>query len=113
MIHRARRQADRFHGDLYVVYVEQDNLTDEDQRLIRENLDYAHEAKARVELLTGDDPTEAILDFATKHGVTQIFVGHSNQTGWTTRLRANPVERLIMEADGIDVRVFPNEPVNA
>jgi two-component system sensor histidine kinase KdpD len=109
MIHRARRQADRFHGDLYVVYVEQDGLNDADQRLIRENLDFAHEAKARVELLSGDDPTEAILDFARKHGVTQIFVGHSNQTGWTSRLRANPVERLIMEAEGIDVRVFPNE----
>jgi two-component system, OmpR family, sensor histidine kinase KdpD len=109
MIQRARRQADRFHGDLYVVYVEQDGLNDEDQLLIRENLDYAHQAKARVELLTGDDPTEAILDFAAKHGVTQIFVGHSNQTGWTSRLRANPVERLIMEAEGIDVRVFPNE----
>ncbi len=113
MIHRARRQADRFHGDLYVVYVEQDGLKEADQRLIRENLDYAHQAKARVELLSGEDPTEAILDFAAKHGVTQIFVGHSNQTGWASRLRANPVERLIMEADGIDVRVFPNETVNA
>ena len=109
MIHRARRQADRFHGDLYVVYVEQDNLNDADQRQIRENLDYAHLAKARVELLSGEDPIESILDFAARHGITQIFVGHSNQTGWTSRLRANPVERLIMEADGIDVRVFPNE----
>jgi two-component system sensor histidine kinase KdpD len=109
MIHRARRQADRFHGDLYVVYVEQDGLNAADERLIRENLDYAHQAKARVELLTGEDPIEAILDFAAKHGVTQIFVGHSNQSGWAGRLRANPVERLIMEADGIDVRVFPNE----
>ena len=34
-------------------------------------------------------------------------------TARTSRLRANPVERLIMEADGIDVRVFPNETVNA
>jgi two-component system sensor histidine kinase KdpD len=113
MILRARRQADRFHGDLYVVYVEQENLNEADQRSLRENLDYAHHAKARVELLNGEDPIEAILDFAAKHGVTQIFVGHSNQTGWTSRLRSSPVERLIMEADGIDVRVFPNETVNA
>jgi two-component system sensor histidine kinase KdpD len=109
MIRRARRQADRFHGDLYVVYVEQDNLHDADLRLIGENLDYAREAKARVEMLNGEDAIETILDFARQHGITQIFVGHSNQTGWTSRLRANPVERLIMEADGIDVRVFPNE----
>jgi two-component system sensor histidine kinase KdpD len=109
MIHRARRQADRFHGDLFVVYVEQDGLNDADQHQIRENLDYAHEAKARVELLSGEDAIEAILDFAAKNGITQIFVGHSNQTGWTSRLRTNPVERLIMGAEGMDVRVFPNE----
>ena len=113
MIHRARRQADRFHGDLYVVYVEQDNLNKADEELLRQNLDYAHEAKARVELLSGDDAIESILDFASSHGITQIFVGHSNQNGWASRLRANPVERLIMEADGIDVRVFPNESVHA
>lgn len=113
MIHRARRQADRFHGDLYVVYVEQDNLNDADKTLIRENLDYAHQAKARVELLNGEDAIAAILNFASSHGVTQIFVGHSNQSGWSSRLRASPVERLIMEADGIDVRVFPNEAVKA
>lgn len=109
MIFRARRQADRFHGDLYVVYVQQDSLDEADERLLRQNLDYAHEAKARVELLTGEDAVASILDFATRHGITQIFVGHSNQTGWSSRLRANPVERLIMEADGMDVRIFPNE----
>jgi hypothetical protein len=25
-------------------------------------------------------------------------------------LKPNPVERLIMEADGIDVRIFPHNP---
>ncbi len=112
MIRRARRQADRFHGDLYVVYVEQDHLDGPDRLLIRENLDCAHEAKARVELLSGEDAIETILDFARQHGITQIFVGHSNQTGWAGRFRPNPVERLIMEADGIDVRIFPNESPN-
>lgn len=112
MILRARRQADRFHGDLFVVYVQQDDLKEADERLIQQNLDYAREAKAQVVVLNGEDAIAAILDFAGGHGVTQIFVGHSNQTGWTSRWRANPVERLIMEADGIDVRVFPNESVH-
>jgi two-component system, OmpR family, sensor histidine kinase KdpD len=113
MIRRARRQADRFHGDLYVVYVQQDNLKEADEGLLRDNLDVAHEAKAQVKLLTGEDAVQAILDFASQHGITQIFVGHSNQTGWASRLRSNPVERLIMGADGIDVRIFPHETVNA
>jgi len=35
-------------------------------------------------------------------------VGHSRRTDWWGRIWGNPVERLILESDGIDVRVFPN-----
>jgi K+-sensing histidine kinase KdpD len=61
-----------------------------------------------VEVLSGDDPIDAILEYASRQGITQIFVGHSQRTGWTQHWRANPVERLIMGADGIDVRIFPH-----
>lgn len=110
MIHRGRRQADRFHGDLYVIYVQQDDLNAEDQKVIDANLAAAREAHAHVEVLHGEDPVSLILRFAAEHGITQIFVGHSQQRGWLSRWKANPVERLIMEAKGIDVRVFPHEP---
>ncbi len=112
MIHRGRRQADRFHGDLYVLYVQQGGLDSEDQKVIDANLEAARQAHAHVEILDGDDPVELILRFAAEHGITQIFVGHSQQRGWLSRWKANPVERLIMEAKGIDVRVFPHEPAH-
>ncbi len=108
MIHRGRRQADRFHGDLYVVYVQQDDLSPADQAVLDQNLVYAREADAHVEILHGEDSTAMILQFAAKHGITQIFVGHSPQTGWISRWKPNPVERLIMEAEGIDIRIFPH-----
>jgi two-component system, OmpR family, sensor histidine kinase KdpD len=108
MIHRGRRHADRFHGDLHVIYVQQAEISPDDQKILDQNLECARESNAHVEILQSDDPTAAILDYAMKHGVTQIFVGHSQQTGWMSRWKANPVERLIMEAEGIDVRVFPN-----
>jgi len=110
MIRRGRRQADRFHGDLYVVYVQQDHLNPEDQKVIDANLAAARAANAHVEILQGEDPVELILQFAEEHGITQIFVGHSQQRGWLSRWKPNPVERLIMEAKGIDVRIFPHEP---
>jgi two-component system sensor histidine kinase KdpD len=109
MIRRGRRQADRFHGDLHVVYVEQDDLSSTDHRVIEANLDCARESGAHVEILRSDDPTDAILEYARRQGITQIFVGHSQRTGWTQRWKVNPVERLIMKADGIDVRIFPHE----
>ena len=112
MIHRAQRQAERFHGDLYAIYVEQDDVSVEDREILDENLACAREANAHVEILHAEDPVSTILEFAARHGITQIFVGHSQQTGrwtgWMSRWRANPVERLVMEADGIDIRVFPH-----
>ena len=110
MIHRGRRQADRFHGQLFVVYVQQDDLTPADQAVLDENLAAARAANAQVEILHAEDAVAAILNFARQHGITQIFVGHSRQQrGLLSRWRANPVERLIAEARGIDLRIFPQE----
>jgi len=109
MIKRGRRQADRFHGELFVIYVQQGALSAKDQAILDANLEAAREADAHVEILDAEDAVPAILDFAYRHGITQIFVGHSQRSGLWNRLRANPVERLIMGADGIDIRIFPHE----
>ncbi len=109
MIRRGRRQADRFHGELHAVHVRQPGLSPTDQQILDQNLRAAREAGAEVEILEGRDPADAILAFATRHGITQIFVGHSLERGWRSRFRPNTVERLILQGDGIDVRVFPRE----
>jgi two-component system, OmpR family, sensor histidine kinase KdpD len=108
MIRRGRRQADRFHGELHVVYVDQEELDPQDRLQIEENLSVAREVDANVKILRGDRPVEAILTYARAHGITQIFVGHSQRHGWFDGLRANPVEQFILEAEGIDIRIFPN-----
>ena len=113
MIRRGRRQADRFHGELFVIYVQQDDLSPADQTVLDENLATAREANAHVEVLHAEDAVAAILQFAAQHGITQIFVGHSRRQGLLCRWRANPVERLIAEADGIDIRIFPQEFADA
>lgn len=105
MIRRGRRQADRFHGELYVVHARQE-LNAADRAVLEQNLELARGAGARVEVLDGGDPVHAILEFARRHGITQIFVGHGEPRG-LARLRASLIERLILDAEGIDVRVFP------
>lgn len=107
MIGRGRRQADRFHGDLFVAYVEQPELSAEDRTMLEKNLDTAKSVNATIAILHGEDVVDAILRFASKEGITQIFVGHSQRTGFWQKLRPNPVERLILESGSIDIRVFP------
>ena len=112
MIGRGRRQADRFHGDLFVAYVEQPDLSTEDRLTLERNLACARKAGATITILQGEDVVDAILQFAANEGVTQIFVGHSQRTGFLQRFRPNPVERLILESGGIDIRVFPQSEMS-
>lgn len=109
MIGRARRQADRFHGDLFVAYVEQAQLSSEDQATFDQNLEAARAAHANISILHGEDAVSSILKFASAQGITQIFVGHSQREGFWQKFRTNPVERLILESTGIDIRIFPQK----
>ena len=108
MLRRGRRQADRFHGELHAVYVNQPDLSAADAARIGDYLDLAREFRATVHQLESEDPIGSIIELARVHGITQLFVGHSRQTPRRALWRQNPVERLIRGADGIDVRIFPN-----
>jgi two-component system sensor histidine kinase KdpD len=107
ILESGRRNADRFHGDLLVAYVRQPDLPPGDQAALDRNLGIARELGATIHMLDGRDPVRALIEFARKNGITQIFIGHSQREGWWHRLRGNPVDRLIDLAEGIDVRVFP------
>ena len=108
ILESGRRNADRFHGELFVAYVRQPELSSQDEASLEKNLAIARELAATIEVLEGyRDPVRALITFARKTGITQIFIGHSLRRGWWHRLRGNPVERLIDLAKGMDVRVFP------
>ncbi len=107
MLASGRRNADRFHGELFAIYVVQEKLTDEDHMANERNATLARAQQAHLDVLEGDDAVETILDYARQHGITQIFVGHNLRRTWRARLTGTPLERLIRDAEGIDVRVFP------
>ncbi|HEX7138548.1 MAG TPA: universal stress protein [Vicinamibacterales bacterium] len=107
MLASGRRNADRFHGELRAIYVVQDNLTPEDRMALDRNVTLALAQQAQVETLEGKDPVATILGYARAHGITQIFVGHNLRRTWRNRLGGTALDRLIRDAEGIDVRVFP------
>jgi two-component system sensor histidine kinase KdpD len=102
-----RRNADRFHGELFAIYVMQENLTPEDKMALDRNITLAKAQEAHVEILEGGEPIKAILDYARAHNITQVFVGHNLRRGWRSHLGGTPLDRLIRDAEGLDVRVFP------
>jgi two-component system sensor histidine kinase KdpD len=108
MIASGARNARRFQGELFAVYVEQPKLTKTDQEQLSRNIEAARNAGAHVERLREADPVDVILNFAAEHGITQIYIGHSGRSGWWTSIFGTPVDQLIWRADGIDIQVFPH-----
>jgi two-component system sensor histidine kinase KdpD len=108
MLAAGKRNADRFHGDLLVAYVEQPGLGGSEQARLGAVLSEARAMNASIHVLEGDDPIDTILRFACANRITQIFVGHSLRESWWKRWRGGPLDRLIRGAEGIDVRVFPH-----
>ena len=108
LLESGRRNADRFQGEFHVVYVQQPALSPEDRATMQQNLDYARELGAQVEVLNGTNATDEILKFARQKGITQLYIGHTMHEGGRLRLRRNPIERLILSAEGIDVVVYPH-----
>jgi two-component system, OmpR family, sensor histidine kinase KdpD len=107
MIDSGKRIADRFKGELYVLYVRQAGLSPEDQAALDRNIAIAIERGANVNVIESGDAIDGIVDFAREHGITQIVIGHSVQQGWLQGFKKTKVERLIELAEGIDVRIVP------
>jgi two-component system sensor histidine kinase KdpD len=108
MLASGRRNADRFHGELFAIYVNQPNLSPQDRIANERNIKVARAERARIDVLDGKDPVATILEYARGHGITQLFVGHNLRRDWRARLRGSPLDRLIEGAEGMDVRVFPH-----
>jgi len=108
MIASGRRNADRFHGELFTVYLRDDRHSAKDDGKLQDLLKEAAQVGAQTAALDGYDPVEALMDFARNHRITQIFVGHPSREHWWDRFLGGPLDRLIRAAEGIDVRVFPH-----
>ena len=83
MLASGRRNADRFHGELFAIYVMQENLTDEDRMALERNVTLARAQHAQVEIAgrQGSDRGRFSTTPAS-HGITQIFVGHNLRADW-------------------------------
>jgi two-component system sensor histidine kinase KdpD len=100
MLRSGRRNADRFHGALLAVYVEQGAIGPEDRARLETNLALAGEMGAEVHCLKGADFVSTVIEFARAQRITQIFIGHAQSD-------CGPVDRLIDAAEAFDVRLFP------
>lgn len=108
MLATGARNRDRFHGELIVSHMNRPEWSSEQKKAIEEAVALARQEDAEIVELDGEDAVNAVLSFARRRGITQIFVGHRGRESWWERAFGTDLDRLIRSAEGIDVRVFPH-----
>jgi two-component system sensor histidine kinase KdpD len=108
MLGSAGRNRDRFHGELIVVTLNGLDRSPEQRRRTEAQLEIARKKQAEIVALDGEDLVETILKFARQRGITQIYVGHKGREKFWERAFGTVLDKLIANAEGMDVRVFPH-----
>jgi two-component system sensor histidine kinase KdpD len=107
MLETARIIATSFHAETSIVYVKQASLSPEDQDALEEKLALVRKEGIPLQILEGEDPVETLLEFANSRGITQLFIGHTQQSRIRSKIWGDPVDKLIRRSQGMDVRIFP------
>ena len=118
LLRKASRIAGRLNSDWYCVYVQTaaeraDRIDSTVQRTLVANIQLAQTMGAEVVKLEGDDVAEALCRFATKKGVTLLIVGQSKRSRLHRLAKGSVVDRLVDNAQGLDVLVVSFDPVSS
>lgn len=110
LLRRAARIAGRLGATWYAVHVETpaeapDRIDAEAQRMLLASLETARQLGADVVRLHGEDPVQALVDFAVAHRVGHVILGRSLRPLWTRWTRRDAVSRLLDAGTKFDVQV--------
>lgn len=107
MLQTAQVIGAKFHAETVGAYVKQPELSDTDRVALEAKLAALQEAGIPIQILEGTDPVETLLEFARSKGISQLFIGHTQQSSLWSRMMGDPVDKIIRRSQGMDVRIFP------
>ena len=115
LLRKASRIAGRLNSDWYCVYVQTsderaDRIDSIVQRTLVENIQLAQSMGAEVVKLEGERVPDALIDFATKRGVTLLIIGQSRRSRLHRLRYGSVVEQLVNNSMGLDVLVVSFDP---
>jgi len=115
-IRRAKRIGDFLGAECFAVTVQPSGdlsgLPEADREAVDQHLNFARSLHIETRILEGEDVATAVVDFARRNQVTQIFV--TRPRGWSSipALSRDPVQRIIGLAKDMQIVIVSDrEPV--
>ena len=111
VIHSAARIAAAFQGTFSALFVETPGyaqLSDDDKKRLRSNMNLAEKLGAKIETAIGDDVPYQIAEYARLSDVSCIVIGQTNTVGGLLRRKRSLTDRLINYAPDLDYFIIPD-----
>ena len=111
VIHAASKIAAAFQGTLIALFVETpaySQMSDEDRKRLRSNMNLAEKLGATLETVTGDDVPYQIAEFARVSDISSIVIGQTNTVGGLLRRKKSLTDRLMAYAPDLDYFIIPD-----
>ena len=114
LIRRGARLLNRVSGiDLLAVHVRaSEGIADESPQALEAQRQLVQDLGGSYHVVTGEDPAEALLEFARSVNASQLVLGASRRNAagrLLTVLRGGVAARVLRGSDGIDVHLVPQE----
>jgi two-component system sensor histidine kinase KdpD len=107
VIRRARRMSDFLEAECFAVAVQPSGdlsgLPDPDREAIERHLNFARNMRIETRILEGDDVASALVDFARRNQVTQIYLDRLRERVPLPWLSRNLVQRIASLARDIQI----------
>jgi magnesium transporter len=109
LLRRARRVADHLQAVCIAVYVhskeESAAVHAEDRPTVDRHLRFAEDLHIATEVIHGDNRAQTLVDYARKHGVTQIFLNRSTKSPRPWFLGLDFTDQVLQRANEMEVTV--------
>ncbi|HTP86706.1 MAG TPA: sensor histidine kinase KdpD [Bryobacteraceae bacterium] len=111
LIRRARRVSDFLSAECFAVAM-QSALSDADREAVDRHLNFARHLHIETRVLEGDDIADALVDFARRNQITQIFLARPRERDWRSLIGRDLVQRIVgLARDMQVVIVSEREPM--
>jgi two-component system sensor histidine kinase KdpD len=112
VIRTGARIAGRLGSRWYAVYVETPRerpgrISPRDEVALARNVELAQSLGATVVRVKADRPSDGLIAFAQREGITHVIFGQSARSRWEILLRGSTIDRFLGEVRDAAVQVVP------
>ena len=107
LIRRAKRVSDFLDAECFAVAVEQSsdlaNLPEADREAVTRHLNFARNLHIETRVLEGEDTASALVDFARRNEITQIYLAHPPARKWLPVFFPGLVQKIVALAKDMQI----------